>query len=105
MDTPILFSPATGMAQNNALTPDALIKQSAANGVGGALDKYTDFYIKRAEQMQPVIQVAAGRHVDLVFTQGLDFADSKLRQAISRSNDQKRYSQVQNISDFKTTDQ
>jgi len=53
--------------------------------MGGALDKYADFYIKRAEQMQPVIQVAAGRKVDIVFTQGVDFADSAMRQILSKN--------------------
>jgi len=103
--TPVLFSPATGLAQNNHLNTNDLFKQSAANGMGGALDKYADFYIKRAEQMQPVIQVAAGRKVDLVFTQGLDYADSRVRQTLSKTRDQKRYQEVQNIADTKTVDE
>lgn len=45
-------------------------KQGGAQGVGSALDKLSDYYIKRAEQLQPVIQVAAGRTVDIVFTHG-----------------------------------
>jgi len=102
--TPITFSPMTGLAQNNALDTNEIFKQSAANGMGGALDKYADFYIKRAEQMQPVIQVAAGRRVDLVFTQGMDFADSSARQALSKIRDQKRSQQVQNIVDTKGLD-
>jgi conjugal transfer pilus assembly protein TraB len=93
---PVLFSPATGLAQNPPLDAADIFKQSAANGAGGALDKYADFYIKRAEQMQPVIQVAAGRQVDLVFTKGLDFADSHFRQNLSHINDQKRSQEIQN---------
>ncbi|HCU06661.1 MAG TPA: hypothetical protein DIC42_03655 [Holosporales bacterium] len=92
---PVLFAPATGLAQSPRLDTADIFKQSAANGMGGALDKYADFYIKRAEQMQPVIQVAAGRRVDLVFTKGLDFADSHDRQSLSHINDQKRYQEVQ----------
>ena len=93
---PVLFSPATGLSQTPQLDAADIFKQSAASGMGGALDKYADFYIKRAEQMQPVIQVAAGRQVDLVFTKGLNFADSHLRQSLSQINDQKRYQEVQN---------
>jgi conjugal transfer pilus assembly protein TraB len=93
--SPVLFSPATGLSQTPQLDAADIFKQSAASGMGGALDKYADFYIKRAEQMQPVIQVAAGRKVDLVFTKGLDFADSHLRQSLSHINDQKRYQEVQ----------
>jgi len=99
--TPILFSPTTGLVQNQPLTTEEILKQSAANGLGGALDKYADFYIKRAEQMQPVLQVAAGRKVDVVFTQGFDFADSKVRQTLSKTNDQQRYQQVQKVADTK----
>jgi len=95
--TPILLSPGAGLAQQTPLNAEEIFKQSAASGVGGALDKYADFYIKRAEQMQPVIQVAAGRKVDIVFTQGVDFAESQLRQVLSKTNDQKRYQQVQSL--------
>ncbi len=94
-----IFSPATGLAQMNPLTAQEVLKQSTANGAGGALDKYAEFYIKRAEQLQPVIQVAAGRRADIVFTQGSEFTDSLMRQAVSKTNDQRRFQQVQTIGD------
>jgi conjugal transfer pilus assembly protein TraB len=40
------------------------------SGVSTALDRLSQYYIDRAEQLQPVIQVAAGQVVDIVFTQG-----------------------------------
>lgn len=95
--SPLLFAPQQGFAQHQALSGTELLKQSAGNGVGGALDKYADFYIKRAEQMQPVIQVAAGRQVDIVFTQGFDFSDSALRKILSKGNDQSRFQQLQHL--------
>ena len=95
--TPISFT--AGLAHNTPLNVEEVFKQSAANGVGGALDKYADFYIKRAEQMQPVIQVAAGRKVDIVFTQGINWTDTQLRQVLSKTNDQKRYQQVQKVAE------
>ena len=101
--TPLLFAPATGLSQTNPLTTSDILKQSAGNGMGGALDKYAEFYIKRAEQMQPVIQVAAGRKADIVFTQGIEFSDSAHRKSISRHNDQKRFQQVQLIDGMKGT--
>ena len=99
--SPLIFSPTTGLAQNNPLTTKEILKHSTGNGIGGALDKYADFYIKRAEQMQPVIQVAAGRTVDIVFTQGVEFADSTMRQMLSKTNDQQRYQQVQTLEETK----
>ena len=100
--SPLLFSPQTGVAQQNALNVQDILKQSAGQGVGGALDKYSDFFIKRAEQMQPVIQVAAGRKVDIVFSQGFDFSDSQLRKALSQQRDKSRLQQIQNLSPSST---
>lgn len=41
-----------------------------ASGASTALDRLSQYYIDRAEQLQPVIQVAAGQVVDVVFTEG-----------------------------------
>jgi conjugal transfer pilus assembly protein TraB len=40
-------------------------------GVGRALDKLAGYYIQLAEKMFPVIEIDAGREVDLVVTKGL----------------------------------
>jgi len=94
---PLIFSPNTGLAQTNPATGGELLKQSMSNGMGGALEKYADFYIKRAEQMQPVILVESGRKVDIVFRKGFDSNDSAMRQAISRVNDTERFQQIQEV--------
>lgn len=98
---PTIFSPTTGLAQTNPLTAQDILRQSAASGTGGALEKYAEFYIKRAEQLQPVIQISAGRKTDIVFTQGTEFTDSVLRQTMSRTNDTKRFQQIQSVDDSK----
>lgn len=41
-----------------------------ATGATTALDRLSQYYIDRAEQLQPVIQIAAGQVVDIVFTEG-----------------------------------
>lgn len=41
-----------------------------AQGATTALDRLSQYYIDRAEQLQPVIQVDAGQVVDVVFTEG-----------------------------------
>ncbi len=99
--SPLLFSPTMGLGQQNPMNNIDMVKQSAGTGMGSALDKYADFYIKRAEQMQPVIQVAAGRKVDIVFSQGLEFSDSVLRKMLSKSHDQTRLQQVQQFEEIK----
>ena len=93
--SPVLFSPQQGFVQHNELSGIDLLKQSTGQGLSGALEKYADFYIKRAEQMQPVIEVEAGRIVDVVFTNSFDFSDSAMRQFLSKTHDQGRFQQLQ----------
>ena len=62
------ISPFTG--QRNSLTGENAAKAAGSSGVGNALQKLADYAIKRAEQMSPVIIVAAGRTVDVVFKNG-----------------------------------
>ena len=64
---------------------DAL-KQGGTQGVGSALDKLSDYYIKRAEQLQPVIQIAAGRTVDIVFTHGAKIGSQSTKEQIRASS-------------------
>jgi len=93
---PMTFT-ASGFGQSAPLTTTDMLKSGAAKGASSALEKYADFYIKRAEQMQPVIQVAAGRVVDIVFTQGTALGDSAVRGAVSKINDQERLQQIQSL--------
>lgn len=95
----VTFSPIAGLAQTNPMGVRDMLKHGAGKGVGNALDKYADFYIKRAEQVQPVLQVSAGRQVDMVFTEGVSIGDSIYRQAVGRSHDQERYQQIQSVTE------
>lgn len=97
--SPITFSPSNGLAETNPMTNPEILKFGAAKGASNALEKYADFYIKRAEQMQPVIQIQAGRKVDIVFTQGVAFEDSAARGAMIKINDQQRLSQIHDSSE------
>jgi conjugal transfer pilus assembly protein TraB len=99
---PVTFSPMAGLAQTNPMGMGDMLKAGAGKGINNALEKYADFYIKRAEQLQPVIQVAAGRQVDIVFTEGVSIGESVYRQAIGRSNDQGRYQQIQSVQEAGT---
>jgi conjugal transfer pilus assembly protein TraB len=91
---PTTFSAITGIGETNPMTNPQMLKHGAAKGASTALEKYADFYIKRAEQMQPIIQVQAGRYVDIVFTQGVAMEDSAARGAMVKIKDQQRLAQV-----------
>ena len=80
--------PTTPFGQKNALTDDQLLKSGAYSGIGNALEKYADYYIKRAEQLQPVLMVQAGRKVNMVFTEGTKFGDTTVKQVIAEARDQ-----------------
>lgn len=46
-----------------------------SGGVTNALDALTDYFIKRAEQLRPVIQITPGRLVDITFSDCADLGD------------------------------
>ena len=46
-------------------------KAGVGSGVGRALDRLAQYYIKLAEQTFPVIEVDAGREIDVVITHGV----------------------------------
>ncbi|MFN7098076.1 MAG: TraB/VirB10 family protein [Gammaproteobacteria bacterium] len=46
------------------------LEYGAAQGISNAADLYAQYNIKRAEQLQPVIEVSAGTVVDIVFNKG-----------------------------------
>lgn len=58
---------ATGTV--STLDPGKVLESGAAGGLGNSLDKIADWYFKRAEETYPVIEVSAGRIVDLFLTE------------------------------------
>ncbi|EER22360.1 TraB/VirB10 family protein [Rickettsia endosymbiont of Ixodes scapularis] len=102
-------SPITG--QQNALKAQDSLKAGVA-GTGNALEKLADFAIKRAESMSPVIVVASGRVIDVVFRKGFDLRENKEASKVDRvlpptttdySQDRTNYSNYQNYSGNKVT--
>jgi conjugal transfer pilus assembly protein TraB len=79
-----------GIANINPMTTQHLLQAGAGKGVGNAMEKLSDFYIKRAEQLQPVLEIEAGRRVDIVFTNGFDMAQTVYRRSLMAENDQER---------------
>jgi conjugal transfer pilus assembly protein TraB len=67
------LSPFTG--NNDRLVGVKAMQSAGASGVGSALDKLAEYAIKKAEQMNPVIVVSAGRVVDVVFKKGFHLID------------------------------
>jgi conjugal transfer pilus assembly protein TraB len=69
------ISPITG--QTNALTGGKALQAGASQGSSNALNKLADYAIKRAESMNPVIVIGAGRVVDVAFKKGFHLKDEQ----------------------------
>ena len=50
-------------------------KNGISSGVGKTLDRLSQYYIDLAEKLFPVIEIDAGRTVEVVFTKGFAFGD------------------------------
>lgn len=88
-------SPATLLTPQKSLEVPDLMKGGAARGASSALEKLADFSIRRAEQMQPVILIASGRRVDVVFKEGLDLSKTLTRQELKLVGQGARVKQAQ----------
>jgi conjugal transfer pilus assembly protein TraB len=97
--------PVSPFGQTNSLSVDKMMGAGASQGLNNAMEKLADFYIKRADQLQPVLQVAAGREVDIIFTQGTDIGSTTVKQTIKKVRDQSRQeaiSTLESTTDTKT---
>jgi conjugal transfer pilus assembly protein TraB len=64
-----------------------------ATGATTALDRLSQYYIDRAEQLQPVIQIAAGQVVDIVFTEGTYIGTQNIQSDIAQTRESARSSE------------
>ena len=64
-----------------------LFTSGMASGASTALDRLSQYYIDRAEQLQPVIQVAAGQVVDIIFTEGTFIGSQDVKEKIEEQRD------------------
>ncbi|MDP2194324.1 MAG: TraB/VirB10 family protein [Alphaproteobacteria bacterium] len=83
-----------GVTSQQALSASQMLQGGAGKGVGNAMEKMADFYIKRAEQLQPVIEIEPGREIDVVFKAGFDMNQTLYRNALKQNQDRERISNV-----------
>ena len=67
-----------------------MLRNGAFQGGSTALTKISDYMIKRAEQLQPAIQIAAGRVVDIVFTKSVRVGENALKKKLEHERELKR---------------
>lgn len=66
----------TAFGTTTSIDPSKAVQNGVGFGVGQAMDRLAQYYIKLAEKMYPVIEVDAGRTVDVVLTAGSSYSDS-----------------------------
>ena len=59
------------LGSTSTLDPGKQLEAGVGAGVGKALDRLAQYYISLAEKVFPVIEIDAGRTVDVVLTQGI----------------------------------
>lgn len=81
------------IASKDVLSPPPLserFQSGFAGGMSSSMDKLSQYYIDRAETLQPVIEVSAGRLVDIIFTQGVEIGSSVVKEELSVIRDESR---------------
>jgi Bacterial conjugation TrbI-like protein. len=59
----------------SAVDPNKVMEQGLAQGFGTALDRISRWYLERADETYPVIEVDAARMADIVLTDGASIGD------------------------------
>lgn len=54
------------------IDPGKTMEFGVASGFGTALEKISDWYLKRADETYPIIEIDAGRIVEIVLTEGVE---------------------------------
>ena len=62
----------------STLDPSKVLQSGLSGGVGKTMEKIADWYFKRAEETYPVIEISAGRIVNLFLTEDLDLGTNLL---------------------------
>ena len=65
----VLTSPSGAVT---TIDPGKTMEFGVASGFGTALEKISDWYLKRADETYPIIEIDAGRVVEIVLTEGLE---------------------------------
>jgi len=80
----------SALGTTSTTNPGQQLQAGVGNGVGKALDRLSKYYIDLAEKLFPIIEIDAGRTVEVVFTKGFSLETNKQEQSGSYSDIWKR---------------
>ena len=67
---PVLSTTSNGQTQYQDVFSTDALQGGAAKGASDAMNRLADYYMELADAMHPVIEVGAGRVVDMIVTNG-----------------------------------
>jgi conjugal transfer pilus assembly protein TraB len=65
----------TALGTTTTVNPNTVVQGGLGIGVSRAMERLAQYYIKMAEKIFPIIEVDAGRVVDIAFTGGVDYLE------------------------------
>lgn len=68
--TPTINTSSNGRVSYERVWSASALQGAATKGISSSLDRIAEFYIKMAEGLYPVIEIDAGRRIDLILTKG-----------------------------------
>ena len=79
---------SNGLTTQGALGAGDIAKMGLGKGVSSSSERISNFLIDRAEQKQPVISIASGKEVELIFQSGTYLDGRKSRPKTTESKTQ-----------------
>ena len=74
INTTITDSTPNAVTVDNTPGLSEYTQAGLAGGASNALDRLSDYYIRLADQVHPIIEIGAGRTVDIVLQEGIDLS-------------------------------
>lgn len=77
--TTVTENPANALgvgSTTTSITPGKAAQNALGQGLTSAMDKISNYYLKLADQLFPVVEIDAGRQVEVIFTKGFNFGGS-----------------------------
>lgn len=81
----------TNATNNSSLSNKELANKALGAGFSKAADKLADFYLKMADQISPVIEISAGREVDVIITKNVKINLNETKKYRSNLNREEEY--------------
>ena len=75
----------TGSVAQTQQNSENILKSGIGAGAAKALDRVSQYYIEKMEQIQPVVSLPQGLVIEVIFTQGT-FIDGRIEETINNQN-------------------